>query len=153
MGIVGRFMQCLQSMYSQDNIRVMHQKGYSPVLMWHWGQTRLSTKPIAFWTLPWWTWEAFRCTWWRQPATAGRHSSQITVVCKWFGIDVRDPTRVAETNRCSIWILCWTTIGHQCEQDQGGGVWEMLQCNARVHIQRDNHWAGSIIQIPGLRVT
>ncbi len=25
MGIVGRFMQCLQSMYSQDNVRVMHQ--------------------------------------------------------------------------------------------------------------------------------
>ncbi len=24
MGIVGRFMQCLQSMYSQDNIRIMH---------------------------------------------------------------------------------------------------------------------------------
>jgi hypothetical protein len=24
MGIVGRFMQCLQSMYSQDNVRVMH---------------------------------------------------------------------------------------------------------------------------------
>jgi len=24
MGIVGRFMQCLQSMYSQDSIRVMH---------------------------------------------------------------------------------------------------------------------------------
>ncbi len=24
MGIVGRFMQCLQSMYSQDNIKVMH---------------------------------------------------------------------------------------------------------------------------------
>ncbi len=24
MGIVGRFMQCLQSMYSQDNVRIMH---------------------------------------------------------------------------------------------------------------------------------
>jgi hypothetical protein len=24
MGIVGRFMQCLQSMYSQDSVRVMH---------------------------------------------------------------------------------------------------------------------------------
>jgi hypothetical protein len=24
MGIVGRFMQCLQSMYNQDNVRVMH---------------------------------------------------------------------------------------------------------------------------------
>jgi hypothetical protein len=24
MGIMGRFMQCLQSMYSQDNVRVMH---------------------------------------------------------------------------------------------------------------------------------
>jgi hypothetical protein len=24
MGIVGHFMECLQSMYSQDNVRVMH---------------------------------------------------------------------------------------------------------------------------------
>jgi hypothetical protein len=54
MGIVGRFMQCLQSMYSQDIVRVMHptERAISPVLMWHWGQTRLSTKPTAFWTLP-----------------------------------------------------------------------------------------------------
>jgi hypothetical protein len=30
MGIVGRFMQCLQNMYSQDNVRVMHPtKGLS----------------------------------------------------------------------------------------------------------------------------
>jgi hypothetical protein len=43
--------------------------------------------------------------------------------------------------------LCWTTIGHQCEQDQGGGVWKTPQCSAIVHIQRDNHWAGLIIQI------
>ncbi len=125
----------------------------SPIPMWHWGQTRLSIESTAFWTLPWWTWETSRCTWGRQPVTAGRHNSQITTVCRWSGIDVRNPTMVVETNKCFVWVLCWPIIGHQCEQDQGGGVWETPQCNAIVHIQRDNHWAGSIIQILGLRVT
>jgi hypothetical protein len=84
----------------------------------HFAQSGVATtEPTAFWTLLWWTRETSRCIWWWQPATAGKHSNQITLVCRWFGIDVRNPTRVVETNRCYVWVLCWTTISHQCEQD------------------------------------